>query len=228
MMAEPNPSPIRHRTPRWLLPGSLQRQAPRACRVLKIKRDESVAETGLGFKIQRDEWYKVQLISQGPDHEPERVYLQGDSVFMVKEDEKSQSEEGDTIHCLEFKATAEEGQLGKLRMLLSRMSTLAVCLVYADGRDRYEHRLPMLITPTWAFRFFRLMIIFVPLLSLVPGGLISLFAPFATQGWSFVYTLTFWVHLSKLLSVFLFSLVVMTLVDRFQLLYQWRRQGGRF
>ncbi len=147
---------------------------------------------------------------------------------MVKEDDTTQSEEGDTIHALQFKANTQDSQFGKLSMLLSRLKTLVVCLVHADGRDNYEHRLPMVITPTWTFRFVRLMIILVPLLSLVPGGLASLFAPFAEQGLPFVYTLTFWMHLSKLLGVFLGSLVFITLIDRLQLLYQWRRQGGRF
>ncbi|ETW97710.1 MAG: hypothetical protein ETSY1_21575 [Candidatus Entotheonella factor] len=228
MTAESHLNPIRHRMPRWLLPGSLQKQAPRECKVLKLKRDKRVSETGLGFKIQQGQWYKVELTGQGAEHEPERVFLRGDGAFIVKEDEPTQLEEGETSHSLQFKANAQEGYFGKFHMLLSRLNTLVAGLVYADGRDSYEHRLPMVITPSWAFRVLRLMVIFIPLLLLMPGGLASLFAPFAEQGLPFVYTFAFWGYLAKLLGVLLCSFVLSTFIDRLQLLYQWQRQGGRF
>lgn len=135
--------------PRWAMPVSLQSRAPLRCTVVESPRKRQVPQSPLGFHIRPRRLYQVQLVSQGPDDEPTRITLAAPTSLRCPAiDGEVTSLDGRPVHWLSFEPLHRESWPWYLRSLFSRVETLAVRLEYGDGRDDYEHSLPLVITPT--------------------------------------------------------------------------------
>jgi hypothetical protein len=210
---------------RWAMPVSLQPRAPKWCRVVEPVRKRSVPQSPLGFHVRPRRVYQVQLVSQGPEHEPSRITLVAPSSLRCTPfGEELTSMDGRSAHCLSFEAIQHDAWPWYLRSLFSRVETLTVHQEYDDGRDDYEHSMPLVISPTRAWVMWSLLSVAVLyFVSALINHMLKLDGDLP-QVTAYVQNLSrtplLWVGLASLVII---PWLLITLLDRLNLWMCWHR-----
>lgn len=210
---------------RWSAPVSLQPRAPRWCDVVDAVTRKPVPQTALGYVVRPQRRYKVRVVCQAGEGEPEAVRLSACDALRYEPgaEERALGEDGRATRWLDFDARGDERWLWHLRGLFSRVEHLVVRLEYADGRDDYEHQLPIVITPGWKLVLWS---IFGVLLLAVLPQIVQRLAHFeiARPAWSQVWQAllgpTVWLAVGGLTIGLWLAIIT---IDRVQLLQTWRR-----
>jgi hypothetical protein len=209
---------------RWAMPVSLQSRAPLVCAVVEASRKRRVPQSPLGFHIRPRRMYQVQILSQGSDHEPDRITLATpSSLRCVPAEENVTTMDGRAARWLSFEPTHDEAWPWYLRSLFSRVETVTVRHEYSDGRDDYEQCLLLVISPTRTWVLWSLLSVAVLyFVSAVTHHLIKL-DPEWPELIAYVQNLArrpaLWLGLSGLVII---PWLFITLLDRIKLGYGWR------
>lgn len=231
MIAVSSAGRLYRRKSRWSAPISLQPRAPRLCDVVDAATGRPVPQTAIGFVVRPQRRYKVRVVCQAGDGEPEAVRLSACDAFHYDAgfgkqgaEERGQGEVGLATRWLDFDARGDERWLWHLRGLFSRVERLVVRLEYADGRDDYEHELPIVITPGWKLVLWS--IFGVLLLAILPQAVqrlthVEISQPLGSQVWQVLLGPNVWQAVGGLtVSLWL----AITAIDRVQLWNDWRKR----
>jgi hypothetical protein len=179
----------------------------------------------LGFVVRPRRSYKVRLVSQGPEHEPQSVRLSagGSLPWQSGPEERTRAENGQIVHWLGFDAPGGDRPIWSLRRWFSRVERLAARLEYADGRGDYEREVPIVISPGWSLAIWSLAVLL--LLAVLPH-VVQRLAPmeFAQsllrEAWQLLLSPATWAVLVGLAAVLWLAIAA---IDRLHLYRQWRR-----
>jgi hypothetical protein len=217
---------MRKPKPRWAMPVSLQRRAPMVCTVVDPKRKRPVPQSALGSHVRPRRLYQVQLVSQGSEHEPDRITLDApSSLRCVPGVGEVTSMDGRAIHWLNFEPVHNDTWPWYLRSLFSRIETITVRQQYSDGRDDYDHCLSLVITPTRTWVLWSLLsVATLYLVSAVINQMLKADADLPSLI-THLHDLSrmplLWVGMSSLVMV---PWLLITLLDRVKLWAYWQRE----
>ncbi len=219
--ADPMLRPVRQR---WAMPVSVQPRAALSCEVVDAVSKRPAPRSPLGFHVTPKRRYQVAAVPPQGVLAPNAVRLAAEGGVLCEPNAAQTSHDGQTTYWLDFRPSREEGWPWYFRGLFSQTETLAVQFEYGDGRDDYELRVPLVITPSRAWVLWSLSLtVFFYFLSQVTERLLA-----ATESqshlteyiWQLLRNPLPWLSVAGVIAILW---LMATLLDRINLARQFHR-----